>query len=486
MMRIPSACALVAMLMVSTICAAPIGFTRPNFAKHEGRGAENDENDLITNLPGMPAAAKFQQYAGYVDIGGGKSIFYWLVESERKPATDPLVLWTNGGPGCSGLSGFLGEQGPFRANAEGGLDMNPHAWNKLANMVFIEQPAGVGFSKAPEGMKYGDEEAATDNYNFVIGFLKKFPQFGKNDFYITSESYGGHYLPTLAVKLAENNMPTFKGMMVGNPLTWMPYRNYGQYATFAAHQLVPKPVFDKYAKAGCDLENDANETLCVQVSQIMDELTQDLDPYALDFPVCTDAVKGQGQPERLALMRKVAESRRMEQEKRMGEEGRLNDKETGGLGGYFPKYKPCIDSYLTSYLNRKDVQAAIHVRAPGSVEWGVCNDMINAHYDISDVNAPMMPLYRKLIAHGGIKILVYSGDDDSVCATAGAQMWIWDFGPPKDAWKPWFVSGQVGGYSVELDGLHFATVHGAGHMVPATRPAQALHLFRAFLEHEKL
>lgn len=79
---------------------------------------------------------------GYVDIGGGKEIFYWFVESQRDPAKDPLVLWTNGGPGCSGLTGFLSEQGPFRAAADGSLSVNKYAWNKIANMVFIEQPAG--------------------------------------------------------------------------------------------------------------------------------------------------------------------------------------------------------------------------------------------------------------------------------------------------------------------------------------------------------
>jgi carboxypeptidase C (cathepsin A) len=77
-----------------------------------------------------------------VDIGGGKEIFYWFVESQRDPAKDPLVLWTNGGPGCSGLTGFLSEQGPFRAAADGSLSVNKYAWNKIANMVFIEQPAG--------------------------------------------------------------------------------------------------------------------------------------------------------------------------------------------------------------------------------------------------------------------------------------------------------------------------------------------------------
>jgi hypothetical protein len=65
-------------------------------------------------------------------------------------------------------------------------------------------------------------------------------------------------------------------LMVGNPLTYMRYRNYGQYATFASHQLVPKPEFDAYLKAGCDLSDEADQHTCVQVSNRMDELTKDL------------------------------------------------------------------------------------------------------------------------------------------------------------------------------------------------------------------
>ena len=150
-----------------------------------------------------------------MDIGGGKEIFYWFVESQRDPSVDPLVLWTNGGPGCSGLTGFLSEQGPFRAAADGKLTPNRYAWNKIANMIFIEQPAGVGFSTAPTGMKYGDAQAAADNKRFIDGFLLKFPEYKDRDFYLTSESYGGHYLPTLAQLLVSSSMATFKGFAVG-------------------------------------------------------------------------------------------------------------------------------------------------------------------------------------------------------------------------------------------------------------------------------
>ena len=103
-------------------------------------------------------------------------------------------------------------------------------------MIFIEQPAGVGFSEGPSNMTYGDAEAAKDNRAFVLGFLSRYPMYKDNDLYLTSESYGGHYIPTLAMLLLD--LPNFKGFAVGNPLTWMPYRDYGQYAAYASRQVL--------------------------------------------------------------------------------------------------------------------------------------------------------------------------------------------------------------------------------------------------------
>ncbi|KAJ1471342.1 peptidase S10, serine carboxypeptidase [Baffinella frigidus] len=82
-------------------------------------------------------------------------------------------------------------------------------------MVFIEQPAGVGFSTADTDITYGDDQAKSaseDNALFIKGFFARFPEYKNADFYLTSESYGGHYLPTLAKRLVDQGMPTFKGL----------------------------------------------------------------------------------------------------------------------------------------------------------------------------------------------------------------------------------------------------------------------------------
>ncbi|KAL2535977.1 Serine carboxypeptidase-like 40 [Forsythia ovata] len=152
--------------------------------------------DKIDNLPGQPDNVDFDQYAGYitVDPQAGRALFYYFVESPANSSTNPLVLWLNGGPGCSSLGyGAMEELGPFRVNSDGRtLFRNNYAWNKVANVIFLESPAGVGFSYSNTSADYdqtGDTSTANDAYNFLVNWLERFPQYKTRDFYITGESY---------------------------------------------------------------------------------------------------------------------------------------------------------------------------------------------------------------------------------------------------------------------------------------------------------
>jgi cathepsin A (carboxypeptidase C) len=107
------------------------------------------QSDIITNLPGANFPIKFNQYSGYINVNAtnGRNLFYWFVESQNDPKNDPVVLWMNGGPGCSSLDGFLTEHGPFLVEPDGKtLAKNPYSWNNNANVIYVESPAGVGFS----------------------------------------------------------------------------------------------------------------------------------------------------------------------------------------------------------------------------------------------------------------------------------------------------------------------------------------------------
>jgi hypothetical protein len=83
--------------------------------------------------------------------------------------------------------------------------------NAVANMLFIEIPAGVGYSYSNTTSDYyntGDQRTTDDAYTFLITWLEKFPEYQDRDFFITGESYAGHYIPELANLILSKNRAT--------------------------------------------------------------------------------------------------------------------------------------------------------------------------------------------------------------------------------------------------------------------------------------
>ena len=159
----------------------------------------------ITSLPGLPAAefAKLTpQYSGYVTVDqtAGRALFYWFATAQTsKPTEAPLIVWLQGGPGCSSLIGLLTEHGPVRMAAAGSsadLEINGWSWSRLANVLYIEAPAGVGFSYSNTSSDYNtnNELTAQDNYVFLQNWSQLFPEFSNSPLWLTGESYAGGLL----------------------------------------------------------------------------------------------------------------------------------------------------------------------------------------------------------------------------------------------------------------------------------------------------
>ena len=160
------------------------------------------EADRVAKLPGQPAFDTFPVYSGYLPIGAtSKSLHYMFIESENDPANDPVLIWFNGGPGCSSLLGWIQEHGPYVIpNGESEFIKNEWNWNKEVNLLYIESPGGVGFSTCVgvEDCTQSDDKSAEDNLTALLSFYEKFPEFLHNDLFISGESYAGIYVPYLA------------------------------------------------------------------------------------------------------------------------------------------------------------------------------------------------------------------------------------------------------------------------------------------------
>ncbi|KAH0927671.1 serine carboxypeptidase-like 27 isoform X1 [Brassica rapa] len=430
---------------------------------------EEQKRDRITQLPGQPSNVDFRQYSGYVTVNEqrGRALFYWLVESPttRDPKSRPLVLWLNGGPGCSSVAyGATEEVGPFRVGSDGKTLYNKlYAWNKLANLLFLESPAGVGFSytnSTSDLYTTGDQRTAEDSYRFLVNWFERFPQYKHRDFYIVGESYAGHFVPQLSKLVHERNKGfknpsiNLKGFMVGNAVT-DDYHDYiGTFEYWWNHGLISDSTYHQLKTACYSVSSQHPSLQCMEALRSAELEQGNIDPYSIFTKPCNNTVQLKS-----------------------------------FLKGRYPwmsrAYDPCTERYSNVYFNRVEVQKALHANVTRlSYPWKSCSDIVGNYWTDSPVS--MLPIYRELIA-AGLKIWVFSGDTDAVVPITATRYSI-------DAlklatitnWYPWYDHGKVGGWSQVYKGLTLVTVTGAGHEVPLHRPRQAFIIFRSFLENKPM
>jgi hypothetical protein len=134
-------------------------------------------------------------------------LFFWLARKSDKPVPKDLVVFLNGGPGCSSLDGMFLEVGPFQALGQGKLVERPHSWVEHATLLFIEQPVGTGFSftSNPAASPRNLEEVAAHLLTFLENFYAVFPEHHGANLYLAGESFagtGGAVRRSLAVRYA--------------------------------------------------------------------------------------------------------------------------------------------------------------------------------------------------------------------------------------------------------------------------------------------
>ncbi|KAH6834393.1 serine carboxypeptidase-like 20 [Perilla frutescens var. hirtella] len=457
---------------------------------------------LVRSLPGFKGTFPSKHYSGYVTLEGKppKKLFYYFVVSERSPARDPVVLWLNGGPGCSSFDGFVYEHGPFNfeASKKGGLPLlhlNPYSWSKAASIIYLDSPVGVGFSYSANTSYYvnGDLQTAAETHLFLLKWFEQFPEFNANPFYISGESYAGIYVPTLAsnvVKGIENGTKphiNFKGYMVGNGVCDTHFDGNALVPFVHGMGLISDTMY-KEAEALCqgNYHNSINID-CQKILYKIDSVLDGLNYYDILEPCfhsggavneSTSSLIPESFHELGVTERPLAVRKRI-----FGRAWPFRAPVEDGVIPLWPQLMrevtvPCMDDVqATIWLNDEGVRKAIHAD-PESGRWSLCVDLRYTH------DAGSMIEYHRKLTSSGYRALIYSGDHDMCVPFTGTQAWTQSLGYMiVEEWRPWRSNGQIAGYIQEYDNnFTFLTIKGAGHTVPEYKPREAFDFFTRWLQ----
>jgi len=374
----------------------------------------------------------------------GDDIFYWYFPARQNAETAPLVLWLTGGPGCSSELAIFYENGPFKLNGSE-ITTNPHSWNSKANLLYVDQPVGTGFSKAGKiwDLKTNEVQIAKDMNWTLTQFIKNHPELAKRPFYITGESYAGHYIPAIGKYLddhksdASNADLNFKGVAIGNGLV-DPYNQYDAYATFA---------YDN------KLINKFEETLLLAYMQVCKLVTKARVPIA-DIEVCNLGITS-------VLGLPIAP--------------RFN---TYDIRKKCEKPPLCYDfSDLDTLLKTKSVIDELEVQGRS---WQQCNMKVHLGL-LLDWSFNGAPAVTQML-NSGYKVYIYNGDKDYICNWEGGRSWtnalVWNH---SDDFSKAPFSDCAYGSCKEFQNFKFIKVADAGHMVPMDQPEKALDMLHEFL-----
>ena len=358
-------------LLVAASCAAKL--------RESGPPRQSDLCD-----PGV------KSFSGYYQVDKpelNNNYFYWFFESREKAATpeeEYLTIWLTGGPGCSSQLALLTENGPCKANEDGqSTILNPYSWNVKSNIMWVDQPAGVGYSYGTKTDR-NEDDVAEDMYTFLQEFFTEHPEYQKMKFFVFGESYGGHYAPAIANRVYMGNKNeegihiNLAGVGVGNGMT-DPVVQYQYYPEMAMN--------NSYG-----------------IKTVSEEAYQKMVDHV---PACTS----------------MAEACQLSQDACEPAYEYCNLVETTpyyntGLNPYDIRV-PCGDSSLCydftnveTFLNLNSTRSELGV-SDEVKKWEECNTGV----DLMFLGDWMHNFQQKLIPmlEDGIRVLIYAGDVDFIC-----------------------------------------------------------------------
>lgn len=396
-----------------------------------------------------------KQYTGYLDVEDeDKHFFYWFFESRNDPKNDPVILWLNGGPGCSSLTGLFFELGPSSIDKSLKPVLNPHSWNSNASVIFLDQPVNVGYSYSSQSVS-NTVAAGKDVYAFLELFYKQFPQYKSVDFHIAGESYGGHYIPVFTSEILSHEDRSFNltSVLIGNGLT-DPLTQYEYYQPMACGEGGYPSVLEP----------------------------EECDSMADSIPRCLSLIEScynSGSVWSCVPATIYCNNAQMGPYQKTGKN--VYDIRTECKGSSL-----CYEElqYIDDYLNLPKVKAALGVDVD---EYQSCNFDVNRNFMFA--GDWMKPYHKNVVdlLEQEVPVLIYAGDKDFICNWLGNQAWSdrlpWS-GHEKFAAAPirkWTVGKKAAGEVKNYKHFTFLRVFDGGHMVPFDQPENALDMVNRWI-----
>ncbi|CAG9310828.1 unnamed protein product [Blepharisma stoltei] len=411
---------------------------------------------LIGDTDGAWSLIGFSGYAGEITMNPltGSSYFYWFFEAIKGNAltdTLPLIIWLQGGPGCSGETGMLFENiAPFTISNKSEPVPNPYTWASDFHIMTIDHPLGAGFSvaKASYDMKNTTIGSTQQLYNLLVKLNTKYPWMFNRPIFIFGESFGGHWIPAIAYTiLMNNNNPVssqiahfnLQGIAIGDPWT---------------DPITQSQKYSAYSVATGLLNQEEFEIIQTYEQQVFSEIG--LGEWA-------DAENDWGSITDLII------------------------NYAGGINVYN------IRSYETNYnlggipswLDSTETKNLLHI--PQQLHWVQCSGSVYEAmtYDIMNTAINYLPFVIDTIP-----VMIYNGQDDLIVNTLSTEAMIANINWPGIPYfqysqkSLWMVNGMVAGFAQTYENFSFVVVLKSGHMVPHDQPINARDLAYRFVMGE--
>ncbi|KAI0051492.1 alpha/beta-hydrolase [Auriscalpium vulgare] len=476
-------CAFPLLWLIATVSASPwspLEHTRASDA--ESKSASRPQaSQFLVNGKGIPDV-NFDvgpSYSGLLPISSNsnetRKLFFWYFPPSGQGSTNDLILWTNGGPGCSGLEGLLQENGPFSWQwGQANPTKNPYSWTNLAHVLWIEQPVGTGYSQGTPNIQ-NEEDLSAQLVGFLQQFLDVFSDLQNKKFWLAGESYAGMYIPYIADYIYSHPGSlalNLQGIWLGSPVVGQDAIQMFTPAVSFVHKFENVFGFNQSFMASLD----ARATSCGYTQYLETHLTYPPPAAPFEYPGNTFEAAPGCDVYTDILMAALLLNPAFNIYRIFDMPPVLWD--VLGFPGTFPQSQSPI------YFARSDVKAAIH--APQSAQWTECNSAVFPNGDNS-----LLATYTVLpdVIQRSVRTVIVTGAADFSLLTEGTRLalqnmtWNGKQGFQSAPQPDTLIVDGVGatGFMQSERGLTYYEVSLTGHMVPQFNPKAAFQSMQYLL-----